>query len=70
MQDGSSERYGPNTLPSEVYSNKSFASKILAKVEADGGPSREYKVDIPFVWSSQNYILMDDQSLKKDLDCL
>ncbi len=69
MHDGTRERYDPITLPSEVYLNKSVVSKTLAKLEADGILQRIQEAYY-FDWSSQNYILVDDQNLKKDLNCL
>jgi len=69
MHDGTRERCNPITLPSKVYLNKSIVSKTLAKLEADGILQRIQEAYY-FDWSSQNYILVDDQNLKKDLNCL
>lgn len=69
MHDGIRERCNPITLSSKVYLNKSVVSKTLAKLEADGILQRIQEAYY-FDWSSQNYILVDDQNLKKDLNCL
>ena len=69
MHDGTRERCNPITLSSKVYLNKSVVSKTLAKLEADGILQRIQEAYY-FDWSSQNYILVDDQNLKKDLNCL
>ena len=69
MHDGTREGCNLITLPYKVYLNKSVVSKTLAKLEADGILQRIQEAYY-FDWSSQNYILVDDQNLKKDLNCL